>query len=65
MRAYIPPASLDKTNNFQNSRFRRGPVVGVGLEFKFWKMNVAPEIRYSRIDNPNTDQATILVGFTF
>lgn len=64
-RTVIPPASLDKTNNFQNSRFRRGLVAGGGIEFKFWKMKVAPEIRYSRIDNPNTNQATILVGFTF
>lgn len=61
----IPRASLDTPSTFQDSRFRRGPVVGAGVEFEFWKMKIAPEIRYSRIDNPNTNQATLLVGFTF
>ena len=64
-RAGNPLLVLDRARTYHDPRFRRGPVAGAGLEFKFWKIKIAPEIRYSRLDNPNTNQATVLAGFTF
>jgi hypothetical protein len=44
----------------------RGPVVGVGVEFKVGKIKVAPEIRYTHPSNArNVNQVTVLAGFTF
>ena len=44
----------------------RGPVVGVGLEFKVGKIKIAPEVRYSHPNRaPNVNQVTVLAGFTF
>jgi hypothetical protein len=42
----------------------RGPAVGAGIEFKFRRVRVAPETRYTRL-NPDTNQVTILAGFIF
>ncbi|HLJ44820.1 MAG TPA: outer membrane beta-barrel protein [Bryobacteraceae bacterium] len=44
----------------------RGPVVGVGLEFKVGKIKIAPEVRYAHPNHaPNVNQLTVLAGFTF
>jgi len=56
---------LGHPNMFGDSRFRRGPTAGAGIEYRFGKVKIAPEIRYTRIDNPNTNQASVIVGFTF
>ena len=56
---------LGSPSTYGDSRFRRGPSAGAGVEFRFGKVKIAPEIRYIRIDNPNTNQATVMVGFSF
>ncbi len=56
---------LGTPSTFGYSGFRRGPSAGAGVEFRFGKVKIAPEIRYTRIDNPNTNQATAMVGFSF
>lgn len=44
---------------------RRGPAVGVGVEFKYRRVRIAPEVRYTKLTRPNANEATVLVGFTF
>jgi opacity protein-like surface antigen len=49
----------------KGSNNRSGPTVGAGLEFKYGKIKIAPELRYTRFGRPNTNNATLMVGFTF
>jgi hypothetical protein len=35
------------------------------VEFKYGRIKVAPEVRYTRFVTPNTNNATLMVGFTF
>jgi outer membrane protein W len=44
---------------------RWGVVGGAGVEFRLGKMRIAPEYRYTRLNNPGGNQSTLLVGFTF
>ncbi len=60
---YFHSTSLPSTATYSN--VRRGPVAGAGLEFAWRKLKISPEVRYNRLNNPNTNQASILVGFTF
>ena len=66
----------DQCNNAQNpdlghliqrdpSRWRKAPTGGLGLEFKYGRFSISPEVRYSRYNHPNTHQVSVLVGFTF
>jgi hypothetical protein len=52
------------TSGFKYSSNVRGPVAGVGIEFKYRRFRIAPEVRYARL-NPDTNLVTILAGFTF
>jgi hypothetical protein len=52
------------SSGFKYSSNVRGPVAGVGVEFKFRRFRIAPEVRYTRL-NPDTNLVTILAGFTF
>jgi hypothetical protein len=56
---------LGYPTSFGDSRFRRGPTAGAGVEYRFGKVKIAPEVRYNRIDNPNTNQVTVMFGLTF
>jgi hypothetical protein len=47
------------------SRTRGGPTAAVGVEFSYGKFKIAPEIRYTRYAEPKSNQATMMVGFTF
>lgn len=47
------------------SRSRGGAVLGGGVEFTYHQFKIAPEFRYTRLSNPQIDQATLLVGFLF
>jgi outer membrane protein with beta-barrel domain len=54
----------------KNSRNGSGPAGGVGVEFKFRKVRIAPEARYthpfhSGITGSNGNLLTVLVGLTF
>lgn len=47
------------------SNNRGGPTAGGGVEFKYGKVKIAPELRYTRFGRPNSNNATLMVGFTF
>lgn len=53
------------TNQSTSSHGYGGPTAGVGLEFKYGKVKIAPELRYSRGLDTRINQATVMVGFTF
>jgi hypothetical protein len=42
-----------------------GPAAGVGMEFKFGKVKISPEVRYTKLTRPNANEVTVLAGFTF
>ena len=44
---------------------RIGATVGAGLEFRFGRIKIAPELRFTRVSHPNGNMADLLVGFTF
>ena len=44
---------------------RHGPAAGVGMEFKFGKVRISPEVRYTKLTRPNANEVTVLAGFTF
>jgi hypothetical protein len=44
---------------------RQGPAAGVGIEFKFGKVKISPEVRYTKLTRPNANEVTVLAGFTF
>lgn len=50
---------------FSNSRNREGYVGATGAEFRLSRIRVAPEIRYTRLQNPGTNQVAILFGILF
>jgi hypothetical protein len=50
---------------FEESLDRSGPVAGGGLEFRYWKLRLAPEVRYTRLNKPGMNQVTLLFGVTF
>ena len=58
-------ASLNAPANSTQSRNRGGPTAGIGVELKYGKVKIAPEMRYTRFGNPNGNNATLMVGFTF
>jgi hypothetical protein len=44
---------------------RRGPSGGVGVEFRYHRIRLAPEVRYMHLDRPGSNEVTVLAGFTF
>jgi hypothetical protein len=44
---------------------RRGAAGGVGVEFKYHRIRIAPEVRYMHLDRPGMNEVTVLAGFTF
>ena len=56
---FYPPTRYSFSNN------SNGEVAGLGVEFKYWKVKIAPEIRYTHSERFTKNQATLLVGFTF
>ena len=44
---------------------RQGPVLATGVEFKASRVFISPEVRFTHLTQPNTNQVTMLVGFTF
>ena len=50
---------------YKGSYNREGATAGVGVEFKYGKIKIAPEVRYTRFFQPNQSNATLMVGFTF
>ena len=42
-----------------------GPTVGVGVEYKYRRVKLAPEVRYTHLSNPTANVVTVMVGVTF
>jgi Outer membrane protein beta-barrel domain len=62
----FPVPNLYGTESHE-SRFRKGPAAGLGLEFKTRYLTISPELRFSRLINtyPRDNRFTGMVGFTF
>jgi hypothetical protein len=58
------PALTSYNGEFKSSLNLNGPAAGVGVEFRYGRVKIAPEVRYSHL-NPNTNLATVLMGVTF
>ena len=63
--AASPPYIATGLNKFQYVEHYRNALVGAGVEFKYGRLRISPEIRYGRRFTPRTNEATFLVGFTF
>ena len=57
---------------FGNGTFRSsfsensgGPTGGVGVEYRYGRIKVAPEVRYTHLSNPSANIVTVMVGVTF
>jgi hypothetical protein len=61
----FPISNKPVQSSFKDSDTRIGGVLGGGVEFRHQRLRIAPEIRYTRLTNPNGDQVTLLVGITF
>jgi len=40
-------------------------VAGLGLDFKYRRLKLSPEVRYTKLTRPNRGEITVLCGFTF
>jgi len=61
--ACIPPdTNLRYSASVSN---RRGPVAAAGIDFKTQRVTISPEMRFTRLIHPNTNQVNVMVGFTF
>jgi WD40 repeat protein len=60
----VPPNPPDYNGEFKSSLNLNGPAAGAGVEFRYGRIKIAPEVRYSHL-NPNINLATVLVGVTF
>jgi len=58
-------SSVSSQNSYSSSVNRHGPAAGVGIEFKFGKVKISPEVRYTKLTRPNANEVTVLAGFTF
>jgi hypothetical protein len=56
---------MTSPNRYSSSVNRHGPAAGAGIEFKFGKVKISPEVRYTRLTRPNANEVTVLAGFTF
>ena len=57
---------------FGNGTFRGGssensggPTGGVGVEYRYGRVKIAPEVRYTHLSNPTSNLVTVMVGVTF
>lgn len=57
--------SLPSSGQRVDSAIRNGAVGAAGIEFQLGKVRISPEVRYTRLADPRTNQVSILVGFTF
>jgi len=42
-----------------------GPTGGVGVEYRYGRVKIAPEVRYTHLGNPTSNLVTVMVGVTF
>ena len=52
-------------SSYHGSVNRRGGVAGLGLDFKYRRLKLSPEVRYTKLTRPNRGEITVLCGFTF
>lgn len=50
---------------YSTSQDRLGPVAGTGIEFRYRRVRIAPEFRYTHLNRPGAHQYGLLLGFTF
>ena len=60
-----PPFFFTPFGSSKYSKGRQGPVLATGVEFKAHRVFISPEVRLTHLTQPNTNQVTMLVGFTF
>ena len=53
------------TSSYKSGVNRRGPAAGVGVEFKYRRIKIAPEVRYMHLTRPGMSVVTVIAGFTF
>jgi len=51
--------------SFDSTILRRGPVAAAGIDFGSHHVTISPEVRFTHLMHPNTNQVTAMVGFTF
>ncbi len=56
---------ITSQSRYSSSVNRHGPVAGAGIEFKFGKIKISPEVRYTNLTRPNANEVTVLAGITF
>jgi hypothetical protein len=44
---------------------RHGPTAGLGVEFRYGHIKIAPEVRYMHLTQPNSNEVTVMAGFTW
>ena len=42
-----------------------GPTGGVGVEYRYGRIKIGPEVRYTHLSNPTANLVTVMVGVTF
>ena len=42
-----------------------GPTAGVGIEYRYHKLKIGPEVRYTHMSNPTANLLTLMGGVTF
>jgi hypothetical protein len=52
-------------STFHSSVNRHGPTAGLGVEFRYGHIKIAPEVRYMRLTQPNVNEVTVMAGFAW
>jgi Outer membrane protein beta-barrel domain len=61
----VSPGSPCITTSYSTSQDRLGPVFGAGIEWKYGRVRLAPEFRYTRLNRPGANQYSLLFGISF
>lgn len=59
------PVYFQGSRSGSYSSWSGGPAGGVGVEYRYGKVKIAPELRYTHLSNPTANLVTVMVGFTF
>ena len=60
----LPSFFVSPSGSVHYTTDRHGPVLAVGAEFKAKSVFISPEVRLTHLTQSNTNQVTMLVGFT-
>jgi hypothetical protein len=59
------PVFFQGTSRGNFSSTSSGPTGGVGIEYQYRKVKIAPEVRFTHLSNPTAALVTLMVGVTF